>query len=113
MDLTRDPDFGSVDDELIPADGNPVGATAEVLIDGAELIAPADCSHRAQINVNPLVAFIEPDPNDPDQTLRWEVRIRALCGECGLDFDVLPDARPAKELPGVVLTIHPRGESPA
>jgi hypothetical protein len=69
-----------------------------------------DCAHSGALHVETVVAFIrEGDGTDLSlPVLEWQCRLRALCAECGLPFDIAPTGRiPRDGKPGVVVAMRP------
>ena len=87
---------------------------AEVRVGGERipLVPPARvCRHEAGLLLDPVVGLLHDSP-DPDVVTGWEVRVRAMCQECGQRFQTDPaSARPERDPSGlgVVFTCRPAG----
>lgn len=67
---------------------------------------PKVCGHPPElVAVEPLVAKIEDDPP------RWEIRVKALCTQCGVTFAVEREGHPPRDgSSGTVLSMHPASD---
>lgn len=119
-DLTEGLDLGDAELDLVDVGGRRIDSLKtdaegrEVLrslperpdlLIGAPQPAPGSCRvHQPLPEV--VAAFVEPDEAHPEG--QYQVRVRVICAECLVDFEIdLASRRPRDLGPGVVHTMRP------